>query len=779
MKYIQHIRNIFSKAALFDTIAKYALGAILLLLPLIFSPISNLTTLSVKYFFLYICAVIASSAYLLARRADKKVSLPSKLSIVSIALLPIVSIVATVFTGRFSQSVIGYGVESSTVLSIILFVTLAFLAFEYSREKKAVTKALQLIALSYVVVLAYQILRFVLPENWLSFGQFTGPFSTLLGKWNDLAIYTGMILIAVFFSIKKISHKKQYIALALSIILLTVLHIVSFILLWPVLIAVLLCIVVADSVHKNKITLLSKGGLTTYRLIGLISALIAIIYVTVLIQSVRLNSVGNILRPNLYNLVYALPNSLGQAPQEAIPSASMTADIFVQEVKHNPVFGTGPNRFSEAWAQYKKTEVSQSPYWNSEFTYGSGYFPTLAVSTGILGLLAILLFIGTLFWNIYKAIFSGTLSKNDNIIVFSTLYLLILSIIYVPSIPLIVYLFLGIGYTYSLGKKTDISLASTKMKLLILAKISAVIILAFFVGYLLAKEYIAAYYYQKAVLAIRIEKNIDTADTFLQKAIQTNPKDIYYRAYSDLAILKAQAIIESQTQSSAEISSQAREAATAQITIAQEYADKAILKYPENYFNYIFAAYIYQYNATQIDKTIELYKKSLELYPNNPNAYIGLAKAVATTNNIKETKEYIQKALTIRPTHTDSLLAAAELTLQDKDTNGALELLARAYTSDTSRVDILFQIASIQFELQNNVQEATQTILFAVNSHPESIDAKYTLAILYAKQEKFKDAANILSEIVKRDEKAKSALEPLISELLQNKDPFTQTEPAV
>jgi tetratricopeptide (TPR) repeat protein len=770
--------QIFSRPTLFDTIAKYALGAILLLLPILFSPVLGISTPSVKYILLYVCTAIATVAYLIARRADKKIILPNKISVGVLVAVPVVFLLSALFTGRFTQSFVGYGFEPTTVVSMLLFVTLAFLASVYARDEKVVAKALQLITISFVVVIGYQILRLALPANWLTLGAFNGTYANMLGKWNDIAIYVGMMLIAVFLSAKKLTKKALYIAIAISVVLLLLLNIVSFTLIWPVLILMALWIVLADSVQKNKITLFSKGGLTTYRLVAVVFAVVVAMYVFTATQSVRLNSTGNLLRPNLYAMVNFLPNAFGGTPNEVRPSALVTAQIFVKEVGSGAVFGSGPNRFTESWVQHRPVELFQTPYWNSDYAFGFGYLPTLAVTTGVLGLVSILALIGLLFWKIYKVTFSSTSSRADKIVGFSTGYLLLLSIVYVPATALLVYMFFGIGYILSLEKKSDMSLASKNMKLLILVKIVLTVIFFIFVGYLLAREYIAARYYVKSSLAISQERNIDSADSLLRMAINTKPNDLYYRAFADLSALKAQVILAEATKDGKELSTTDREAALSEITTAKRFADAAIANYPENYLNYLFAASVYESDPTQSEKTKDLYNRSMQLNPNNPDALFGIAKVNAAKNDIEGTREYIQKALDIRPLHTPALLAAAQLAAQDRDIDGSINLLLRAYRSDVSRVDVLIQVANIQLESKNDIQAATRTLEFAVGANPNSIDARYALSILYARQAKFEDAANLLVGVIALDAQTKNNLDPIIADLRAGKDPFTQGAPA-
>ncbi len=764
--------QIFSRSSLFDKIAKYSLGAILVLLPILFSPVAGFGIASAKYVALYILTAVATLAYLLARVGDKKAIMPNMRAIVILGALPVVSLLSALFTGRFSDSFIGNGFEPTTTVSILIFVTLSFLASVYAREEKTVAKAFKLMVVTFGIVMIYQIIRLFVPADWVTLGTFSGVYANMLGKWNDIAIYVGMFVLALFVTLKTTTKKKLPMVLTAGVVLLLLLNVVSFTLIWPVLAIFALWMVVADSVSDKKITLFKKGGFTTYRTAGIVFAAVVLMYMVVATQAVRVNTKGGLLRPNLYNVVNFVPNLFGGTPNEVRPSIAVTAGVWAKEIKQNPAFGIGPNRFTESWVQNRPVALFQTPYWNSDFAFAFGYIPTLAIMTGLLGTIALLAFVLCVFWRAVKVTLNKEASKKDTIVAYLTAYLLVLSIFYVPATPLLVYMFFGIGYLFSIGKGTEMSFDKGMLRTMLFVKIAFLVLFFGAVGVALAKEYIAASYYVKSSLAISQEKNIDNADNLLQKAIKTRAHDLYYRGYADLAVLKSQVIINNGTKDGATLSDGDKQAALEQITIAKKYADAAIANYPQNYINYLFAASIYESDPTQSEKAVDLYNKSLAYNPSNPDAYFGIAKVKASKGDLAGTKEYIQKALDIRPLHTPSLLAAAQITAQDKDVEGTIGLLARAYQSDTSRGDILLNIANLQYDGQKDIKAATQTLEYAVGTNPDYIDGRYALSILYTKQGKYEDAANLLVGVIKLDEKTKTTLDPIIEKLRAGKDPF-------
>src|SRR3989338_8177488 len=56
------------------------------------------------------------------------------------------------------------------------------------------------------------------------------------------------------------------------------------------------------------------------------------------------------------------------------------------------IVGSGPNQFVGEWLMSKPSAVNQTIFWNTDFNYGVGLIPTFIVTTGLLGIIAWLIF---------------------------------------------------------------------------------------------------------------------------------------------------------------------------------------------------------------------------------------------------------------------------------------------------------------------------------------------------------------------------------------------------
>ncbi len=91
----------------------------------------------------------------------------------------------------------------------------------------------------------------------------------------------------------------------------------------------------------------------------------------------------------LYLLWLPTPFSL-QLPTEVTPSFSTSATI-AQKILNGPkmLFGSGPGTFAFDYAEFKPQDVNITPLWANRFDRGASYIHTIASSLGLIGLLAL------------------------------------------------------------------------------------------------------------------------------------------------------------------------------------------------------------------------------------------------------------------------------------------------------------------------------------------------------------------------------------------------------
>lgn len=80
-------------------------------------------------------------------------------------------------------------------------------------------------------------------------------------------------------------------------------------------------------------------------------------------------------------------------PIEVSPSFSATLSIAKHALRDHPFLGFGTGRFIDAYNLYLDRSVNQTPFWAVRFNTGAGFLSTLLATTGVIGVLAMIIFL--------------------------------------------------------------------------------------------------------------------------------------------------------------------------------------------------------------------------------------------------------------------------------------------------------------------------------------------------------------------------------------------------
>ena len=90
----------------------------------------------------------------------------------------------------------------------------------------------------------------------------------------------------------------------------------------------------------------------------------------------------------------ALANALHVNVLSVSPSWQSTLSIAHNVYSSSPVFGSGPGTFGIDWLTYRDASLNSTVFWNTNFSSGIGFIPTSFVTTGLIGVLAWVVFLG-------------------------------------------------------------------------------------------------------------------------------------------------------------------------------------------------------------------------------------------------------------------------------------------------------------------------------------------------------------------------------------------------
>ncbi len=552
-----------------------------------------------------------------------------------LALLAVYA-VSTILSISRKDSILGYyGSSSKGLVAFVIFVLFYYLLV--NNLTLARLKKLYLIFLSSIsILIIFTFLQlqkiFILPFAFTKSISFN-PFGSLSSLTMGLVIALPLLVVGVA-QIQEMfprCHKRVVIGFLKLILLLitladlSILFMLSGFVYWPV---ALVGIVIVLMFFLSRVVKISNNNL--------------VIPIAVFILLVIFFVFGNI---SLFNL---------NLPAEVSLSRSASLNIAKEALKHDPFFGSGPSTFFYDFTRYKQPAFNLTPLWNIRFDSASGYLLELIATIGSLGALAFVVIIlialslgfialiktketetRSILLGAYAAFVSAILflalfSLNNSILIF-----MVLSSLLAVVAAIVVYPEKFVTLNLSFRASPKYALALSAIFLTVIAGVAVFLTMG-------VKLYMGDVYAKRALAATKPEKKVE----LLQKAVSLAPQqDNYYLSlanqYMALANRTALNPASDQTKIQQYLSS------------AINAGKKAISISPNNAANNEALALIYEnasfYTRGALEWAEKLYKKVIELDPNNPTPYLRIAlvnMARANVETDKSEKEYyIQEAI--------------------------------------------------------------------------------------------------------------------------------------
>jgi hypothetical protein len=481
--------------------------------------------------------------------------------------------------------------------------------------------------ISSSAVLSFQFFRLFMPK-FLSFGILGANTDNIVGSWNTLGIFAGLSVVISLFAVEffSISKIKKILLIILSLLSLTFIAVINFSIVWWVLGILTLIIFI------YKVSFHSRGEQVIKRSFPIFSFVVIMVSLFFLMAGQFITGF--------------LPDNLKVSNIDIRPSFATTISVTKATLATNPILGAGPNRFAEMWAMHKPIAINSSDFWNTSFNDGSGTLPTFAITTGFLGILAWLIFIGFLLVILIKAFFvikkKDLLNMEAILFFIMSFYLFILSFFYSMGFVLfpLAFIFLGIfiGLSSSETKKEiKISFLDDPRKsffsillLIIIMIISAAALFKY------TQRFISVFYFQKTFTA----QNVESAEYSISKAVNLYPNDLYLRTYVQVNLSKIDSLI-------AKGSLSETDKADLKLIFDQAVvgAQLAINYNKTNFLNHELLGSLYELGASlgvtdAYSKATETYKEALRLNPLDPSIKLVLARVSFNSGDFVGAKNY-------------------------------------------------------------------------------------------------------------------------------------------
>ncbi|KKR31542.1 MAG: hypothetical protein UT65_C0023G0001, partial [Parcubacteria group bacterium GW2011_GWF2_39_8b] len=568
----------------------------------------------------------------------------------------------------------------------------------------------------------------------LSFGLFNTLTSTMIGSWNNVGIFFGICALLSLLTFEMIQGSKfMKILLSLALLLsLFFLALVNFSIIWVILaitafLFILYRMFSAQSAYPSQTSFGKKlSKIPLYSSIVLLVSLVFVIWGA---------TTGSY-----------LSNKFSVTNVEVRPNLSVTLDIARNTLQSRPLFGSGPNTFAVEWLTFRPDDIISTIFWNTDFQSGIGLIPTFAVTTGAIGILSWLLLLGFYVYLGFESIFSPVTDVFVKYLItssfFVSLYLWIMTFVYVPSTSIFILTFffsgLFLASVYLAGLiPTSIHVFSRSPKT---GFLSSLIMVIFFIassalGYGLFKNSQSLWYFQKSSYAFNTSNDINLSEEYMGKAIMAVPSDIYYRALSEIELAKLSLILSQDPKKVKPEDAQKQFSET--LTTAIKAGIGAKDADPKNYLNWITLGRVYEAVSVPefgIDGAYQsaqfAYNEALRRNPKNPGIFMLFAWLAVTGKDLKQAKQYALQAIAVKKNYIDAYFLLSQIEVADKNIKGAIESVTAASVIDPTDPGIFFQLGLLKYNSQD-FDGAIIALEKAITLTPNYANAKYFLGLAY------------------------------------------------
>jgi tetratricopeptide (TPR) repeat protein len=691
-----------------------------------------------------------------------------------VMLLPFAYILSYFFSIDKSVGLLGYSIESDTVLFVVLCaLAFVFSTFLFRRFSSAKALMVGVLAATGVSIL-FQFFSILFGSSALS-PLFADTSVNIVGKWNDLGLLAGTALVCVLVILERgaLSKLHRLLVAAAALVLVLFLALVQFPVLWGMLLVASIAIGVWSYVSR-------QAGATqapVLRSLPWLSIAGAALSVFFLLWGTAVQG----------GLVKLFPVS----SLEVRPALSTTFDIV--RASHGSsverfLLGTGPQTFGNNWFLYKPAAINQSQFWNLDFNVGYSTLATAVDTVGALGVLAWLVPLMLVLLGLLRVVRTKDAFTHEEKLYIggaglASVYLWFSMFFYVPSQNMILLAFVLSGVAFALSMKSlpqgeHTTPSGVRWHMLVWQGAVVVCVLLVAVGaFYTGRRYMAEVYTNQGLLAVQ-QGSIDQALVLADKAVKTEQTGDTLQ----FALLAGTAKLQQTAQSTSTPSAAVQEQFTAQAQTTINLGQMAVAQNPSDYRAYLSFGRVYDLlNSLGVqgayDNAKGLYGLAATHNPTNPAIPLALSRLEAAHGSLEGTTAALQQSLQLKPDYTDAILFAVQLYVANKDINNAIIAAKAAVSSAPGISSIWFELGLLYYSA-NDTKDAALALEQAVKLQSDYANAKYFLGLSYAAEKRGVEAIQQFRDLaVTNPDNAEVKL--ILSNLEAGKPPFEGAQPPV
>lgn len=731
------------------SISQNIIAAVFGLLPLVFLPAVFAPFDYTKTMFVMVGVLVAIIFYSLSILRSGTLKIGAPLALTALWAVSLTSLVSALLSGDMTDSFLGNTVEVHTALFVTLIAVIATFISTMGQSKSSIMRLYLLLTVSAGLLTLFHVLRLFFGPDFFTLGVFTRAVSSPVGGWNDLGLLFGLIILLSLVALEQLPLTKWGKAMfsttvGLSLLMLAV---VNFKAVWIVLalvsLVVLMYSLTKDRFGKESITKSDESSVSLQSIV-----LSASVFLVSLFFIMGGSSIGAYVS-EITNISFV----------EVRPSMEATVDIARNVYKENAFVGIGPNRFADAWRLYKDPAINQTIFWNTDFNAGSGYIPTMFVTTGIFGAIAWIVFFLLLLKAGFRMLF--TAQSGDRVWYFigssafvASVYLWGMLFFYVsgPTILLLAGVFTSIVFTAYAAitdtKPLTLSVLSNRRSGIVLVALVMVVIVASASAlYFMGRHYSAVYAYSSAINSIANGTNIEVIERRIAQAYETSKNDLYARQIAQYQLAKMNTLLNI-AEPNPEQQQQFQQAAANGINAAQ----LAVNTDPTNPINHATLGSIYSILAAAgvegaKDRATEAFAQAKSFDPTNPVYPLLEAQLASRTGDLELARAAAVQSIQLKNNYTDALFLLTQLDIAAGNVEQAIVTASAMVSLEPNNPARVYQLG-VLYASSNNTEAAAAAFERAVALDTNYANARYFLALAYVDLGRTEDAVAQL-EIVR------------------------------
>jgi len=737
-------------SSLFIKASRIVFIFVLGIFPIFFVPLANAPLNFTKSLFVIagLVIILMLQTFLILRRGSLTVSAPPALYVFWV--LVTVCIASALYSGDIKDALLGDMFGVYTAGFMFFMATIMSVTYVLGASKVVLRGLCLSIVGSGTVLALFHLFRAFFGTDFFTFSIFNSAFSSPYGMWNEVAIFFGLIVISGLILIRQMLLTRASIAIvtiitALSLMMLVV---VNFYTVWVLLaiISLLLLIQILVDTHQQSESALrfvkpdeeNQTISVVYTMVVFVVALLFVVFNSTF--STAINS-------------YTESRYL-----EMRPSASSTFNVMKQVLYADPLLGIGPNKFIDGWRLYKDPAVNETEFWDTSFAGGNGLVSTSMATTGALGILFWLVFLGMFIWHGFRFI-SCPLPVNKfwhivgALAFVASVYLWITALIYLPSVPTMIVLAVTTGVFFSAYgvlrpvNKLHISLFDKPVKKIVAVCVAIAVLCGMMVSlFVIVKQYGVVYEYTSL---LNMGKEIDRKEKRERIGVlyDRSPNDVFARQVASALLFSLDGMLKN-----TELIDEGKLAHFQDIAVQAIQAGQLATKTdPTEPLNWVTLGQLYSIlTLAQIDGAYKMgmqaYDIAQELDPHNPGILLLKSQLESRNKDFDTARSLAAEAIDMKSNYTDAFFFLAQLDIVEGKIADAIEKSRMIVSVDPLNPRWLYQLGTLYLSTGDYTAAITvfeQTLVL----DSEFANARYFLALLLAESGNFDEALVQMLEV--------------------------------